>query len=64
VQDLALALVEPHEVHMGPFFQLVQVPLDAIPSLRRVNCTAQLGECVWIVWYLTQSWYELAVLKS
>ncbi|KAK4825246.1 hypothetical protein QYF61_025645, partial [Mycteria americana] len=43
VQDLALGLVEPHDVHTGPLFQLVQVPLDGIPSLRRVNCTTQLG---------------------
>ncbi|KAK4830883.1 hypothetical protein QYF61_013812 [Mycteria americana] len=43
VQDLALGLVEPHEVHTGPLLQIVQVPLDGIPSLRRVNCTTQLG---------------------
>ncbi|KAK4820335.1 hypothetical protein QYF61_024873 [Mycteria americana] len=43
VQDLALGLVEPHEVHMGPLHQLVQVPLDGILSLRHVNCTTQLG---------------------
>ena len=28
VQDLALGLVEPPEVHMGPLLQLVPVPLD------------------------------------
>ncbi|KAK4821667.1 hypothetical protein QYF61_027135 [Mycteria americana] len=33
VQDLALGPVEPHEVHMGPLLQLVQVPLDGILSL-------------------------------
>ncbi|KAK4831203.1 hypothetical protein QYF61_016040 [Mycteria americana] len=43
VQDPALGLVEHHEVHMGPLLQLVQVPLDGIPSLRRVNHTTQLG---------------------
>ncbi|KAK4831029.1 LOW QUALITY PROTEIN: hypothetical protein QYF61_014917 [Mycteria americana] len=42
-QDPALGLVEPHEVPMGPLLQLVQVPLDGIPSLRRVNHTTQLG---------------------
>ena len=31
VQDLALGLVEPHEVHKGPLLKLVQVPLDGIP---------------------------------
>jgi len=28
MQDPALGLVEPHEVHTGPLLQLVQVPLD------------------------------------
>jgi len=40
-QDLALGLVEPHEVHMGPPLQLVQVSLDGI--LRRVDRSTQLG---------------------
>ncbi|KAK4825953.1 LOW QUALITY PROTEIN: hypothetical protein QYF61_003471 [Mycteria americana] len=31
VHDLALGLVEPHQVHMGPLLELVQVPLDGIP---------------------------------
>ena len=43
VQDLALGLVELHEVHMGPPLQPVQVPLDGIPSLQCVNHTTQLG---------------------
>ncbi|KAK4824943.1 hypothetical protein QYF61_021631, partial [Mycteria americana] len=43
VQDPALGLVEPHEVHMGPLLELVQVPLDGILSLRHVNHTTQLG---------------------
>ncbi|KAK4816309.1 hypothetical protein QYF61_014607 [Mycteria americana] len=43
VQDLALGLVEPHEVHMGPVLKLVQISLEGILSLRRVNCTIQLG---------------------
>ena len=43
VQDLALSLVEAHELHTGPFLNLVQVPLDGIPSLRHVNRTTQLG---------------------
>ncbi|KAK4816777.1 hypothetical protein QYF61_022889 [Mycteria americana] len=43
VQDPALGLVEPHEVHIGPLLELVQVPLDSILSLRCVNCTTQLG---------------------
>ncbi|KAK4825361.1 hypothetical protein QYF61_026880 [Mycteria americana] len=44
VQDLALGFVEPHEVHMDSFrFQLVQVPLDGILSLKHVNHTTQLG---------------------
>jgi len=43
MRDLALRPVEPHEVHQGPPLQLVQVPLDGIPSLRRVDRTTQLG---------------------
>ncbi|KAK4810846.1 hypothetical protein QYF61_008818 [Mycteria americana] len=43
VQDLALGKVEPHEVHMGPLLELVQVPLNGIPSFWRVNSTTQLG---------------------
>jgi len=43
MQDLALSLVEPHEVHTGPFLELVQVPLDGIPSFWCVSCTTQLG---------------------
>ncbi|KAK4816210.1 hypothetical protein QYF61_013448, partial [Mycteria americana] len=43
VQYLALGLVEPHEVYMGPLLELVQVPLDGIPLLRCVNLTTQLG---------------------
>jgi len=41
VQDPALGLIEPYEVHMGPFLELVQVPLDRI--LQHVNHTTQLG---------------------
>jgi len=43
VQDLALGLVEPHEVHVGPLLQLVQVPLDGILSFWCVIYTTQLG---------------------
>ena len=43
VQDLALGLVELHEVCTGPPLQPIQVPLDAMPSLQRVNCTTHLG---------------------
>ncbi|KAK4828551.1 hypothetical protein QYF61_027520, partial [Mycteria americana] len=37
LQDLALGLVEPHEVHMSPLLKLVQVPLDGIPSLSHAS---------------------------
>jgi len=43
MQDLAIHLVEPHDVHIGPFLKLVQGPLDGIPSFWCVNCTTQLG---------------------
>jgi len=39
VQDLALGLVEPHEVHACPFLELAHVPLDGILSFWLVNCT-------------------------
>ena len=42
VQDLALGLVELHEVHMSPLFEPVRVPLDGIPCLQHVDCTTQL----------------------
>jgi len=40
VQDLALGLIEVHEVRTGP---PVKVPLDSIPPLQCVDCTTQLG---------------------
>jgi len=43
VQDLALGLVEPHEVHTRPVLQLVQVPLNGVLSFWCVNCTTQIG---------------------
>ncbi|KAK4824261.1 hypothetical protein QYF61_012527 [Mycteria americana] len=43
VQDLALGLVELHEVCMGPLLKPVKVPLDGTPSLQHVDCTTQLG---------------------
>jgi len=41
VQDPALCLVEPHDVHIVPLLELVWVPLQGILFLRRVNCTTQ-----------------------
>lgn len=43
VQRLALGLVEPHDVSMGPLLELVQIRVDGIPSLRCGNCTTQFG---------------------
>ncbi|KAK4814468.1 hypothetical protein QYF61_018986 [Mycteria americana] len=57
VQDPALGLVEPHEVHTGPLLQLVQVPLDDIPSFWRVSCTTQLG----VICRLTEGALDLSV---
>ncbi|GAB0179470.1 cAMP-dependent protein kinase inhibitor alpha [Grus japonensis] len=42
-QDLALDLVELHEIRMGLRLNAVKVPLDGIPSLQRVDHTTQLG---------------------
>lgn len=41
--DLALDLVECHEVCIGPHLQPFQVPLYDICHLQCVNCTTQLG---------------------
>jgi len=57
VQDLALGLVEPHEVHTGPLLELVQVPLDGILSFWCVNCTTQFG----VVCKLAEGALDLAV---
>ncbi|KAK4811900.1 LOW QUALITY PROTEIN: hypothetical protein QYF61_014933 [Mycteria americana] len=54
---LHLALFEPHEVHTGPLLQLVQVPLDDIPSFWCVNCTTQLG----VICKLAEGALDLAV---
>ncbi|KAK4817028.1 hypothetical protein QYF61_026034 [Mycteria americana] len=43
VQHPARGLAELHKIQMGPLLDLVQVPLDGIQSLRRVNRTTQLG---------------------
>jgi len=45
VQDPALGLVDPHQVHTGPLLQFVQVPLDGILPLRCVNRTTLLVIC-------------------
>ncbi|PKU40136.1 hypothetical protein llap_9559 [Limosa lapponica baueri] len=51
MQQLALDLVEPHEINMSPLYEFFQVPLDGIPSLQCVNCIAQLG----VVYKLAES---------
>ncbi|KAK4808361.1 hypothetical protein QYF61_026964 [Mycteria americana] len=43
VQDLALGLVEPHTIDLGPSIQPVQVPLQSLPPLKQINTPAQLG---------------------
>ncbi|KAK4828716.1 hypothetical protein QYF61_000554 [Mycteria americana] len=43
VQDLALGLVEPHTIVLGPSIQPVQVPLQSLPTLKQINAPAQLG---------------------
>ncbi|KAK4831267.1 hypothetical protein QYF61_016737 [Mycteria americana] len=42
-QDLALRLVEPHTIGLGPSIQPVQVPLQSLPPLKQINTPAQLG---------------------
>ncbi|KAK4815713.1 hypothetical protein QYF61_006751 [Mycteria americana] len=43
VQDLALSLVEPHTIDLGPSIQPVQVPLQSLPTLKQINTPTQLG---------------------
>ncbi|KAK4826774.1 hypothetical protein QYF61_011401 [Mycteria americana] len=43
VQDLALGLVKPHTVDLGPSIQPVQVPLQSLPTLKQINTPTQLG---------------------
>ena len=43
MQQLALSLTRCHEIPMDPLLELVQVPLDGIPSFRCVKGTTQLG---------------------
>ncbi|KAK4813546.1 LOW QUALITY PROTEIN: hypothetical protein QYF61_009589 [Mycteria americana] len=43
VQDLALGLVEPHTIGLGPSMQPVQVPLQSLPTLKQIDVPAKLG---------------------
>ncbi|KAK4814264.1 hypothetical protein QYF61_012819 [Mycteria americana] len=43
VQDLALGLVKPHTIDLGPLIQPVQVPLQSLPTLKQINTPAKLG---------------------
>ncbi|KAK4823572.1 hypothetical protein QYF61_003576 [Mycteria americana] len=43
VQDLALGLVKPHTIGLGPSIQPVQVPLQSLPPLKQINTPTQLG---------------------
>ncbi|KAK4813829.1 hypothetical protein QYF61_001833 [Mycteria americana] len=43
VQDLALGLVKPHTIDLGPSIQPVQVPLQSLPTLQQINTPSQLG---------------------
>ncbi|KAK4806947.1 hypothetical protein QYF61_027314 [Mycteria americana] len=43
VQDLALGLVKPHTVDLGPSIQPVQVPLYSLPPLKQINTPTQLA---------------------
>ncbi|KAK4830585.1 hypothetical protein QYF61_011820 [Mycteria americana] len=43
VQDLALGLVKPHTIVLGPSIQPVQVPLQSLHPLKQINTPTQLG---------------------
>ncbi|KAK4816192.1 hypothetical protein QYF61_012657 [Mycteria americana] len=51
VQDLALSLVEPHTIDLIPLIQPVQVPLQSLPPLKKINTPTQLG----VICKLTES---------
>ncbi|KAK4827619.1 hypothetical protein QYF61_019544 [Mycteria americana] len=51
VQDLALSLVKPHTIDLGPSIQPVQVPLQSLPTLKQINTPTQLG----VICKLTES---------
>ncbi|KAK4826799.1 hypothetical protein QYF61_011607 [Mycteria americana] len=57
VQDLALGLVEPHTIDLGPSIQPVQVPLQSLPTLKQINTPTQLG----VICKLTESALDLFV---
>ncbi|KAK4815370.1 hypothetical protein QYF61_001358 [Mycteria americana] len=43
VHDLALGLVKPHTIDLGPSIQPVQIPLQSLPTLEQIDTPAQLG---------------------
>ena len=43
MQNLALSFVELYQVHKGPSFKFIKIPLDGIPSFCSINHTTQLG---------------------
>ncbi|KAK4814102.1 hypothetical protein QYF61_008197 [Mycteria americana] len=43
VQDLALGLVKPHTIGLGPCIQPVQIPLQSLPTLKQIDTAAQFG---------------------
>ncbi|KAK4830406.1 hypothetical protein QYF61_010937 [Mycteria americana] len=43
VQDLALGLVKPYTIDLGPSIQPVQVPLQSLPTFQQINTPTQLG---------------------
>jgi len=63
VQDPALGLIEPHEVHMGPLLELVQVPLDGSPS-PQVSRLHHLGWCFHMTLFINLALFVYAKLKQ
>ncbi|KAK4815796.1 hypothetical protein QYF61_007236 [Mycteria americana] len=57
VQDLALGLVKPHTIDLGPSIQPVQVPLQSLPPLQQINTPTQLG----VICKLTESTLDPSV---
>ncbi|KAK4826954.1 hypothetical protein QYF61_012803 [Mycteria americana] len=57
VQDLALGLVKPHTIGLGPSIQPVQVPLQSLPTLQQINTPTQLG----VICKLSESTLDLFI---
>ncbi|GAB0181607.1 hypothetical protein GRJ2_000626000 [Grus japonensis] len=59
VQDLALGLVESHTVGLGPSIQLVQIPLQSLPTLKEIDSPTPLD----VICKLTEGAFDPLILN-